>query len=150
MAKKITVPVKYGYPYVKVWLNGNEHTVYTGKEVSVGDSIYEVLMQMMDNKQAPASPDAENFRVFFTTDGTNVTCNRKFAEVIDMAKKGANIIAVYETEGDTYIMKSAFIKKDDSRITFSCIFATNDGLKCVVIHFYSEGNCSKALYTIGG
>lgn len=150
MSKKITVPVKYGYPYVKVWLNGNEHTVYTGKEVSVGDSIYEVLMQMMDKQNAPASPEAENFRVFFSTDGTNVTCNRKFAEVSDMARKGANIIAVFEENGSTYIMNSVFIIKENTKITFSCPVAKSDGLKCLIIHFYSDESCVKTLSSYGG
>lgn len=150
MAKNITVPKEYGDPYVKVWLNGVEYTVYTGKEVSVGDSIYEVLMQMMDKKNAPASPDAENFRVFFTTDGSKITCNRSYAEVIAMAKKGANIIAEYEEEGDTYIMNSAFIKNADKQITFSCITALSDGIKCLGINYYSVGSCEKILLRYSG
>ena len=148
MSKKITVPKEYGDPYVKVWVNGIEHTVYTGKEVSVGDSIYEVLMQMMDKKNAPASPDAENFRVFFTTDGTNVTCNRSFAEVVDMVKKGANIIAVCEENGITYIMNSVFFM--GTKITFSCPVATDSGLKCLIIQFYSDEKCTKYLASYSG
>jgi hypothetical protein len=150
MAKNITIPKEYGDHYVKVWLNGKEHMVYTGKEVTVGDAIYEVLKQMMENKQAPASPDAENFRIFFKTDGTKVTCNRSYAEVIDMAKKGANIIAEYEEEGDTYIMNSAFIKNADKQITFSCITALSDGIKCLGINYYSVGSCEKILLRYSG
>lgn len=150
MAKNIIVPKEYGDHYVKVWLNGKEHMVYTGKEVTVGDAIYEVLMQMMDKEKAHENPNAENFRIFFTTDGTNVTCNRSFAEVIDMAKKGANIIAVFEEYGDTYIMNSTFIGKTSAKMTFSCPVASSEGLKCLLIHFYSDESCVKTLSFYGG
>ena len=150
MAKLINVPSSYGSPYVDVYLNGARQRIYTGKEVSVGDAIYEIMMRAMDKEVAPESPVAENFRIFFKLDGDKVVCNRKYEEVIDMAKNGANIIAAFNQYGDTYIMNSTFIGKTSDKITFSCPVASSEGLKCLVIHFYSDESCVKTLSLYGG
>ena len=73
MAKKITVPVEYGYPYVKVIVNGKAQNVYTGKEVSVGDAIYDVLIRMMTKKNAHEDSNSENFRIKFPSSSYSAT-----------------------------------------------------------------------------
>jgi hypothetical protein len=131
-----------------VYLNGVRQRIYTGKEVSVGDDFYEVMMHAMEKKVALESPKADNFRVFFKTDGDNVTCNRSFAEVVDMFNEGTNIIAVCEENGVTYIMNSVFFM--GTKMTFSCPVATDSGLKCLIIQFYSDERCTKYIATYGG
>ena len=150
MSKTINVPSSLGSPYVEVWVNNHNERVFTGKEQSIGNAIHEVVSHAMEKEVALESPDAENFRVFFTTDGSKVTCNRSFAEVIDMAKKGANIIARYEENGDTHIMNSTFISKAGTKMTFSCPVASSEGLKCLTIHFYSDESCVRTLSFYGG
>ena len=148
MAKKITVPVEYGFPYVEVWVNGKKHTVYTGKEVSVGDAIYEILVRMMDKTKAHEDSNAENFRVKFISDGTNVVCNRSYEDVFAKAISGANIIAEYEESGTIYILSIALIKKSGTQVTFSCTTAVNTGIRHVIIHYYNTGECHKAFYSV--
>ena len=150
MAKLITVPKKYGNPYFKVWLNGEEYIVYTGKEISVGDALYDLLIRMMDKNEAYADTNAENFRVKFTLNGDKVVCNRSHADVFVKAIGGANVIAEYEEDGNLYIMKSAYVMKSNSQITFSCTTATSSGIKHLIIHYYNTGNCSKAVYSVSG
>ena len=150
MAKLITVPVGYGYPYVKVWVNGKEYTVPTGEEVSVEDGVYEVLVRMMDKKEAHEDSNAENFRVRFTSDDTKVSCNRNYADVFTKAIGGANVIAEYEESGNIYIMKVALIKKSGTQLSFSCTTAVNTGIRHVIIHYYNTGECKMAMYSVGG
>lgn len=150
MAKKITVPSSYGSPYVDVWVNNHKEQVFTGKEQSIGDAVHEVVSHALEKEVALKSPVAENFRIFFKLDGDKVVCNRKYEEVIDMAKNGANIIAAFNQYGDTYIMNSTFIGKTSDKITFSCPVASSEGLKCLVIHFYSDESCVKTLSLYGG
>ena len=150
MAKTITVPKEFGSPYVKVWLNGTEYTVYTGKEVSVGDAIYEILVHMMDREKAHEDTSSENYRVKFTTDGTNVMCNRSYDDVFAKAISGANVIAEYEESGTIYVMRDALIKKSGSQISFSCTTAVNSGIKHIIIHYYNTGECKAATYSVSG
>ena len=150
MAKLITVPVGYGYPYVRVWVNGDEHIVHTGKEVSVDDMVYEVLVHMMDKNEAHEDTNAENYRVKFTSDGTKVICNRSYADVFAKAIGGANVIAEYEESGNIYIMTVALIKKSGTQLSFSCTTAVNTGIRHVIIHYYNTGECKMAMYSVGG
>lgn len=150
MAKKITVPTEYGIPYVKVWLNGEEHTVYTGKEVSVGDAIYEILVHMMDKKNSHDDANAENFRVKFKSDGTNVVCNRSYEDVFAKAIGGANVMAEYEEDGNIYALSIALIKKSGTQLSFSCTTAVNTGIRHVIIHYYNTGECRMAMYSVDG
>ena len=150
MAKKITVPVEHGYPYVEVWVNGEAHKVDTGKEVSVDDAVYEILVHMMDKPIAHEDTNAENFRIKFVSNGTKVVCNRSYKDVFAKAIGGANIIAEYEEDGNIYVLSIALIKKSGTQLSFCCTTAVNTGIRHVIIHYYNTGECHKAFYSVNG
>ena len=59
MSKTITIPKKFGYPTMKITVNGKAHTVETGKEVTVDDAIAEVIENALKLEPKPGEAPAQ-------------------------------------------------------------------------------------------
>lgn len=56
MAKKITIPRSYGYPYCKVWINSKEYVLPTGEEIEVEDCVA-ALFEQIESEAAKYEPE---------------------------------------------------------------------------------------------
>lgn len=45
--KTITIPKKFGYPKVNLWLNGKKYTFPTGEEINVEDEVADIIENAM-------------------------------------------------------------------------------------------------------
>ena len=151
MAKTIKVPVEYGYPTVTVWINDQRYEVETGKSVSVDDAVYLVLQKMMEKPAVPESTSSENYRIKFVQNGTGITCNKSHAEVLELAKSGANLIAEYNDGYMIAILHLTAIDLYEGAMSFASLWSipgnTNNAATYII---FSKSGCSKSQYTLQG
>lgn len=55
--KKITIPKEFGYPTIEVWINGDKHSLETGKEIEVTEKVAEVIEAKINIHENLLTPD---------------------------------------------------------------------------------------------